>query len=237
MRSPDKLFPSIKKLFFFGSASLTLIVSLIVVGLWREYDLAFGEALRDRLLTLAEKIFLPQPIVPQIELATTIVQQIKEIEELTTAVYTMKTVVPTSAERKIGELVLATTKLVYIAHGEVRAGIDLDRLTPEQIKITSDKIQINLPPPQILDQKIDVNRSRVFDYNRGFLNLGPDFAPQLQTQAQKESLKQIVHAACEQGILDIANQKAEHTLTQLLAQNTKQVIEIKTTSPSSQACL
>ncbi|GAB4239190.1 MAG: hypothetical protein Kow0049_26330 [Stanieria sp.] len=189
------------------------------------------------MISLAEKFLLPQPIVPRIELATAIVKQVQEVQELTTAVYTMETVVPASAERKIGEWVIATTKLVYIAHGEVRAGIDFNQLTPQQIKITPDKIQINLPPPQILDQKIDVNRSRVFDYNRGFLNLGPDLAPQLQTQAQQETLKQIVDAACDQGILNSANDKAKQTLTQLLNHSSKQPIEIKTTSPSSQACI
>jgi hypothetical protein len=228
VRSQNPFFSPIKKFLLFGSGSLTLITSLIVIGFWRGSD---------RLISLAEKFLLPQPIVPRIELATAIVKQVQEVQELTTAVYTMETVVPASAERKIGEWVIATTKLVYIAHGEVRAGIDFNQLTPQQIKITPDKIKINLPPPQILDQKIDVNRSRVFDYNRGFLNLGPDLAPQLQTQAQQETLKQIVHAACDQGILNSANQKAKQTLTQLLNHSSKQPIEIKTTSPSSQACI
>jgi hypothetical protein len=227
MRSPNKSFLLLKKFLFFGSGSVALIASLMVIGFWRECD---------RLITLGEKLFLPQPIVPQIELATTIVKQIQEVEELTTAVYTMETVVPTSAERKIGEWVVATTKLLYIAHGEVRAGIDLNQLTTEQIKINQNKIQINLPPPQILAQKIDVNRSRVYDYNRGFLNLGPDVAPQLQTQAQQQTLKQIVATACKQGILNNANEKAKQTLTQLLNNNSEQQIEIKTTPPLSQAC-
>jgi hypothetical protein len=57
------------------------------------------------------------------------------------------------------------------------------------VQVTNNTIQLRLPPPRILDSKIDVNRSSVYDYNRGFLGLGPDVGPQLQTLAQRETLK------------------------------------------------
>jgi hypothetical protein len=57
-----------------------------------------------------------------------------------------------------------------------------------------------------------VRQSQVYDYDRGFLSLGPDVAPQLQTLAQQETLKNIVTQACRQGFLEEANQKAETTI-------------------------
>ncbi|MFN9672445.1 MAG: DUF4230 domain-containing protein [Microcystis sp.] len=56
----------------------------------------------------------------------------------------------------------------------------------------------------------------VYDYDRGFLGLGPDVAPQLQTLAQQETLEKILATACQKGILQEANQKAVLALTQLL---------------------
>jgi len=85
---------------------------------------------------------------------------------------------------------------------------------------------VQLPPPQILDSKIDVNRSRVYDYDRGFLNLGPDVAPQLQTLAQRETLQKIVTNACDSGILNEASDRAQSVLTQLLSTAGFRQIEI-----------
>ncbi|TVQ55198.1 MAG: DUF4230 domain-containing protein [Spirulina sp. DLM2.Bin59] len=157
-----------------------------------------------------------QDTPPTVDVGTLILAQIREASELTTAIYTLETVVPTAQSRQWAGLTIGTTKLLYIAHGEVKAGIDLSQLTAADVQVTEAGITVNLPAPQILDRKIDVERSEVYDYNRGFLGLGPDAAPQLQTLAQRETLSQITLAACEQGILTQAGDRAEVAITQLL---------------------
>ncbi|MEL6579967.1 MAG: DUF4230 domain-containing protein, partial [Cyanobacteria bacterium J06621_12] len=135
------------------------------------------------------------------------------------------------AERKVGDLSLATTKLLYIARGEIRAGVDLGELTDADIKVTKNRIEITLPPAKILDSKIDVKNSRVYDYNRGFLNLGPDVAPQLQTLAQRKTLVEIVNRACSGDVLKQANMRAKESVIQLLgAAGTKDIV-VETTKP------
>lgn len=166
------------------------------------------------------------PATPKVEVSSLILNQIRSVNELATAVFVMEAVVPTSQDSKFGNLTLGTTKLLYIAHGEVKAGIDLSKLTPDAIAIHDQTIRVQLPPPQILDSKIDVNRSRVYDYDRGFLNLGPDVAPQLQTLAQQETLRKIVTNACDSGILNEASDRAQTALTQLLSTAGFQQIEI-----------
>ncbi|HAG83833.1 MAG TPA: DUF4230 domain-containing protein, partial [Cyanobacteria bacterium UBA12227] len=140
----------------------------------------------------------PQP-EPEVDIRSIIVRQVRGASELTTAIFTMEAVVPTRQDRTLGGYPVATTTLLYIAYGEVRAGVDLEELTPNNVQVINDTIQLQLPPPRILDSKIDVNRSQVYDYNRGFLGLGPDTAPQLQMLAQQETLKKIVFTACNQG--------------------------------------
>jgi hypothetical protein len=216
-----------KSLLLVSRGGISLAIFLAVVGMW---------LIGDRLLSLFEKILQPAPLTSQIEIPTLILQKMRQANELTTAVYTMETIVPASADRQIGQFILATTNLVYIGHGEVRAGVDLSQLNEANIKVTPDKIHIDLPPPQILDGKIDVHRSRVYDYNRGFLNLGPDVAPQLQTLAQQKTLEQIVNAACSEGLLETANQRAKEAIAQILATASDRQVEIKTTPPLPSHC-
>lgn len=215
-----------QRIVLWGAGTVNITILLLLLGIWR---------MGDRALNFIGNIFTVQPIVHKVENATAIAQRIQEIQELTSTVQRMETIVPTSAERKVGDFPLATTRLLYIARGEIRAGVDLSQLTAENIKISnSNSIEINLPPAKILDSKIDVNNSRVYDYNRGFLNLGPDVAPELQTLAQRQTLTEIVDTACKEGILSTANQRAKETIAQLLVNtNSYQNVKINTRIPTS----
>ena len=178
----------------------------------------------------------PQP-KPQVDVRSLIVSQVRGASELTTAVFTMEAVVPTRQDRNLGGYTLGTTTLLYIAYGEVRAGIDLQDLKPDDVQIVNNTIQLKLPPPRILDSKIDVNRSTVYDYDRGFLSLGPDVAPQLQILAQRETLKKIVTAACSNGVLAQANDRSQLVVEKLLNTAGYKQVEVKTQSPLPGSCL
>jgi len=178
----------------------------------------------------------PQP-KPQVDVRSLIVSQVRGASELTTAVFTMEAVIPTRQDRNLGGYTLGTTTLLYIAYGEVRAGIDLQDLKPDDVQIVNNTIQLKLPPPRILDSKIDVNRSTVYDYDRGFLSLGPDVAPQLQMLAQRETLKKIVTAACSNGVLAQANDRSQLVVEKLLNTAGYKQVEVKTQSPLPGSCM
>lgn len=208
------------KILILATGSITLTILLIFAGIWQTSNRLF-------------KLFTLKPAIPQIDGATSVVDKIRGIQELATTVYTVETIVPTSADRKLGEITLATTKLLYIARGEVRAGIDLSLLTDRDISINRNILKIDLPAPQILDSKIDVDRSRVYNYDRGFLGLGPDVAPQLQTLAQRQTLAEIVTTACNDGVLNTANERAKNAISQLLATSNFDRVQINTTESTS----
>ena len=191
----------------------------------------------DRLFASLGKFFTPAPAPPQVDVRSLIVQQLREASELTTATFTMQAVVPTQQDAAVGGIVFGTTKLLYIAYGEVQAGVDLAELKPTHIQTTERGVQVQLPAAQLVDQKIDVDRSQVYDYNRGFLGLGPDTGPALQSLAQREALQKIAAAACEEGILQKASDRAQLVVTQLLQAAGQQTVQVESPPTTVAACL
>lgn len=160
----------------------------------------------------------PQPPEDKVDVRSVVVDKVRLASELTTAVFTMEAVVPAKSDRKLGDITVGETNLLYIAYGEVSAGVDLGKIQPADVSTTAEGTvaRLVLPAPEIFNDSLDLDRSEVYDYNRGFLNLGPDRAPQLQTLAQKEAMKKIYTAACDQDILKQANERAQLVVGQLL---------------------
>jgi uncharacterized membrane protein YphA (DoxX/SURF4 family) len=205
-----------------------LILGIIVgIGLWRS-----GEQFVDGI----KMALTPQPPEEQVDVRTVVVQQVQGASELTTAVFAMEAVVPATSTRTIANYEVGTTTLIYVAYGEVRAGVDLGEITPGDVRVSGETLRIMLPPPRILDSKLDVGRSDVYDYNRGFLGLGPDRAPELQDQAQESALQKVTVAACEQGILQEASDRAELVVAQLLQNTGFDAVEIESRAPVENGC-
>ncbi len=180
-----------------------------------------------------------KPPEDKTDIRTVVVKQMRGASELTTAVFTMEAVVPAQSDRKLGDYTIAKTNLLYVAYGEVRAGVDLEELESSDVSTSEDgrSVTLKLPAPKILDKKIDVDRSEVYDYSRGFLNLGPDRGLQLQGLAQQEAIKKIELAAvCEQNILGQANERAELVITKLLMSTGFENIVIEPTEGDTSAC-
>jgi hypothetical protein len=211
-----------------STGGIVLIALIFGIGMWRS-----GTRFFDGI----QAVFNAPPAKPQVDVRSLVVSKVRGASELTTAVFTMEAVVPTRQDRKLAGYTVGTTTLLYIAYGEVRAGVDLKDLKADNVKVVNNTIQLQLPPPRILDSKIDVNRSSVYDYDRGFLGLGPDTAPQLQTLAQQETLKKIVTTACQSNLLAQANDRAQLVVEKLLNTAGYKQVEVKTQAPQPGTCL
>lgn len=174
---------------------------------------------------------------PTIKDPHVLIQQIQGLSELTTTVFVMDAIAPTFSQRKLGEWVIGETSLLYLARGEVKAGLDLSKITPDDVNVDEDTITIELPPPEILDSKIDVTKSQVYDYDRGFLNLGPDNAPELQSEAQKQTLAKIKQTACDENILAQANERAIAVISQLMKTAGYREVIVKPAPVQQASCL
>jgi hypothetical protein len=206
--------------------NLAIFLLLLLIGgwqlqqYWRQY--------------LGNK-WLPQTTL-EVNTSSLIIEQLRQVSQLSTVILTTESLIPTKAERTWGSFVIGTTELVYLAQGEVRAGINLADLKADNLKQTATGLEILLPPPEILDSKIDVKRSQVYYYHRGFLALGPDLAPQLQTQAQRQALHSIIVVACQRGILHQANLETQAIVTELLQRAGHENVIVKTQEPAPRAC-
>jgi hypothetical protein len=182
-------------------------------------------------------LFATEAPEPQVDVRSVALNKIQAASDLTTAIFIMEAIVPSRQDRRIGQFTVGSTNLLFIARGEVRAGVDLSQLTPEQVRFQGETLVVTLPPPQILDSKIDVARSSVYDYDRGFLGFGPDSAPQLQTLASQAALDKIVATACEQNILTQANDRAKLVVAQLLSSTSDRPVTVETQAPDPARCV
>lgn len=202
-----------------GIAVLVLIVIAAAYGL-----LARG---KDLLLTIND-IVNPPPKITPLQVAS----HLHSTSELATAIVEAEAVVGVEQENDPILFIIpnSPTRLIYKAHGEVRAGFDLTQITEKNVEIVGQRVVLNLPPPQILNAGLDSQQSGIYDVDRPWFG---ELHPDTVNQAQQDAMIQITEQACAEGILDRANQNAEIEFARLLSALEFKEIEILSQSSSS----
>ena len=147
---------------------------------------------------------LPDPV--------TIISGVRSLARLETIQYSVEKVI--TAETNQGPFgFLFGDRLILVAHGIVIAGMDLERLTPEQLELRGGALYVQLPEPEIFLTTLDNDRSYVYNRDTGLLTHGNI---NLETDARRAAEAEIEKAALEDGILDQARVNAENYLYRLL---------------------
>ena len=147
-----------------------------------------------------------------------VVEGIQRLNELATVKYTTQVLVTEEENAEIFRQplpeFLTGEKVLLVAVGEVEAGVDLDELGPEDVRVTGDTAYIDLPAARILDSSLDENKTKVYDRDRGVLKLrGND---DLIEEARREAEHRMVEAARENDILIKAPDNAEASISTLV---------------------
>lgn len=142
-----------------------------------------------------------------------VIIQIRELSRLETASYRIEKIIEAGTSGNAIKEFLFGDRLLLIANGEVIAGIDLSKMEEEDIVIDGKTIEVNLPAPEILVSRLDNEKTRVYDRDRGVLNISDK---DLETEARNEAEQSIRRAACEGGIMQEASDNARVQLTSLL---------------------
>lgn len=198
--------------------------TLLVVGLlfiaalmgWGIYasvrDAARGPAeVSKGVATQVQELFHPTPtIYPD---AVTVVLQVRSLTRLETAQYTIEKVI--TAETGQGALeALFGDRLLFVAHGQVIAGVDLGLLQSSDVIVSPDgRVTMILPAAEVFVATLDNEKSYVYDRQTGILTKGE---PNLETLARQAAEDEIEKAALEDGILNLAQTNAETFVERLL---------------------
>src|SRR5690348_8121059 len=94
----------------------------------------------------------PRPS-PKVYNTATILLQVQSLAQLVTVKYVMEKVVilEDPPQNPVRRLLPDETRVILVAHGIVKAGVDLSRMKPEDLRVFGKKIVLQLPPAQITD--------------------------------------------------------------------------------------
>lgn len=146
-----------------------------------------------------------------------VVRQIQTLSDLVTVKYVVEKVVifDSPPQSALGQFVQGENRVLLLAHGIVKAGIDLKQLKPGDVEVSGRIIRIHLPAAQITDAYLDEHATKIIDWQRGFLR---DFDKDLETTARENAVDDIRRAARTDGILKEAGDRAQLELAVFLNQ-------------------
>ncbi|MEJ5200812.1 MAG: DUF4230 domain-containing protein [Anaerolineales bacterium] len=200
-----------------GGIVTILLIMLVVLPyiLMQIIDSATARAIApferadQELRTQVAQILNPTPtIIPD---PVTIIHEVRSLARLETIQYSVEKVI--TAESGQNQFAfLFGDRLLFIAHGYVIAGVDLGKLTSDDLTLKGQVLYVRLPQPEIFVATLDNEKSYVYDRETGLLTKGN---VDLETEARKVAENEIYKAALDDGILEQARVNAENYLVRL----------------------
>ncbi|HEX7705181.1 MAG TPA: DUF4230 domain-containing protein [Thermoanaerobaculia bacterium] len=183
---------------------ITLLLLAFIAGtavlVWR----VASRTVEDVLLTPQEKV---------VDLSA-LVTQVRELSRLETAAMRVVHVGRVTQSYKMVPDAISGDEITFLATGDVIAGIDLSRLTVEDVWRSPDgTLHVRLPPPHILVSRVDNKESRVMSRKTGMLRRADI---NLESRARQHAEENIRAEALRKGILPLAAKNAEAKMGDLL---------------------
>lgn len=143
-----------------------------------------------------------------------LVTQVRELNRLETASMHVVHIGRIAQTYKLVPNALAGDEITFLAEGDVIAGIDMARLTPQDVWRSPDgTINLRLPPAEVLVARVDNQKSRVLTRDTGMLRRRD---VDLETRARQHAEENIRKEAVSKGILTMASQTGEKKLAGFL---------------------
>ena len=194
---------------------LVIVAAAAFSAVWLVYDsvqrtVSPVQEMTGDLGTRVSSILNPTPtVLPD---PATVIHDVRSLSRLETIQFSLEKVI--TAETGQGTLeVLFGDKLIFIAHGNVIAGIDLGKLGPKDLELRDGVLYVQLPEPEVFVTALDNEKSYVYDRDTGLLTKGDI---NLESSARRVAEDALEEAAQEDGILELARQNAEVFMGRLL---------------------
>jgi len=147
---------------------------------------------------------------PQVQNTSTLLKQVQTLSELVTVKYVFEKLVILEDVKWYGE-----NRVMLIAHGIVKAGIDFQKLGTNDVEVVQKKVSIKLPPPQITDAYLDDKKTQVLERATGLMR---SFDRDLEQNARRQAVDDLKRAARINGILKDAEERARLQVGNLFRQ-------------------
>jgi hypothetical protein len=144
--------------------------------------------------------------------SATVLRQVQTLSQLVTVKYVMEKVV---VYEDVKWFPGGDNRVLMIAHGIVKAGVDLERLKPEDVEVVGKMVKVRLPVAQITDCYLDDNQTQVVERSTGLLR---SFDKNLEQTARQIAVDDIRRAARYAGILKDADERARAQIERLFLQ-------------------
>jgi hypothetical protein len=180
-----------------------IVVGAILLGLafaaFSAFDLAWPDFIGGR---------------PYQEVGPTIVESIQELSELTSVEMVEYTTIEKGNDRGILNF-LAGDRIFMFAVARIGAGVDLGKLDAGSFVVDQETgtVLVNLPAAEVFYSYLDVEATQVVDRDTGLFVKGD---AQLESEARREAESILLEQALARGILGMARENAEDTVSGFL---------------------
>jgi hypothetical protein len=149
-------------------------------------------------------------LVPKIQNTATLLKQVQTLSELVTVKYVLEKVIILEDVRWYGE-----NRILMVAHGIVKAGVNLEEIAPDHLRVTGNRIILKMPRATVTDVYLDEQKTRVVDRSTGLLRA---FDKDLEQNARRQAVQDLRLAARYNGIYEDAEERARLQLSNLFHQ-------------------
>jgi hypothetical protein len=201
--------------------AIVALVAIVAVGAYQVLDVVRDTAeaglspvqdVANSISTEVANVLHPTPtIIPD---PVTIIHEVRSLARLETIQYSVEKIITAESRQGIFGF-LVGDKILFVAHGTVIAGVDLEKLEPDDMRVEDGVLYVTLPDAEIFVATLNNDQSYIYDREQGFLTRGD---VQLETAARRAAEEEILDSAIEDGILDQAQLNAENFLYRFFLQ-------------------
>jgi len=211
LENPKRRFPWILIILLIPVLAVSSAAWFLAVSLRNQVSNTLSplQQTNNALSTQVSSLLHPTPtVIPD---PVTIIREVQSLARLETIKYTVEKVITAEVNQGLFGPLFGD-RLLFVAHGTVIAGIDMDRIETKDLWLEGDVLKARLPAAEVFSASLNNEQSYVYDRNTGLLTKGN---PQLESEARKVAEQEILKAAQQDGILDLAQQNAEVYLERL----------------------
>jgi hypothetical protein len=189
-----------------GGLGTTLVLAFVIVLVGVGLGLVLStSSIVERVPVVGPLLFEEKPA--QTTTSPVVVEGIQDLNQLATVRWRESVIVARESGGTDLEQFLVGEKVLLVAAGDVEAGVNLESLGRDDVRVSGETVTIRLPEPEILSVSLDEEATGVYDRDFGPLNVRPD--DDLVEQARAAALDRLEQTARDEDILEQAEQNAE----------------------------